>query len=165
MAKTIIYNSEVLDREFTYEIPFRITCTVSGLVKTYTLESYISRKIDRFGGLEKLMSKYICNDAKKLLKEGLTPEEVIMKLNPPKEEEVEKVVEEVVEESVVMETTQEEIHNKVEEILQEVEEMVEEQVEEVLEKPLAKRDAKGKYRNSRGHVIPADKLELYILQD
>lgn len=143
MAKTINFVSEVLDREFTYEIPFRITCNVSGLVKTYTLESYINRKIDRFGGLEKLYSKYVCKDAKKLLKEGMTPEEVKMKLNPPKEEEV-----------------------KIEDpVMEEIQEVVEERIEEVIVTPLAKKDKNGKYRNLKGHLIPEMELENYALMD
>lgn len=172
MAKSVKFQSEVLDREFTYEIPFRVTCIVTGLVKTYTLESYINRVIDRFGGLEKLHLKYVCKDAKRMLKEGKTVEEVINTLNPPKEETpaeepaVESVSEEIT--APVMETTEptpEAIAEKMEEIFQEVEEVIAEQVEEVITKPLAKKDAKGKYRNSRGHVITADKLELYHLQD
>ena len=143
MAKTINFVSEVLDREFTYEIPFHITCNVSGLVKTYTLESYINRKIDRFGGLEKLYSKYVCKDAKKLLKEGMTPEEVKMKLNPPKEEEV-----------------------KIEDpVMEEIQEVVEERIEEVIVTPLAKKDKNGKYRNLKGHLIPEMELENYALMD
>lgn len=143
MAKTINFVSEVLDREFTYEIPFRITCNVSGLTKTYTLESYINRKIDRFGGLEKLYSKYVCKDAKKLLKEGMTPEEVKMKLNPPKEEEV-----------------------KIEDpVMEEIQEVVEERIEEVIITPLAKKDKNGKYRNLKGHLIPEMELENYALMD
>lgn len=154
MAKTIVYNSDVLDREFTYEIPFRITCNVTGLVKTYTLESYINRKIDRFGGLEKLHKNYICQDAKRLLKEGKSVEEVIQKLNPPKEETP----------APIQETVPEIVSEKMEEILQEVEEVVETMLEEKLEKPLAKKDKNGKWRDGRGHKISADKLELYTLQ-
>lgn len=161
MAKTIVYNSDVLDREFTYEIPFRITCNATGLVKTYTLASYINRKIDRFGGLEKLHKTYICKDAKRMLKEGKTIQEVIAALNPPKEEET--PVEQV--EETIQEVTPEVVSEKMEEILQEVEEVVAEQLEEKLEKPLAKRDKNGKWRDGRGHKIPADKLELYILQE
>lgn len=145
MAKTINFISEVLDREFTYEIPFRITCNVSGLVKTYTLESYINRKIDRFGGLEKLYSKYVCKDAKKLLKEGMTPEEVKMKLNPPKEEGA---------------TIPEE-----EQIVAQIEEVIEDQIEETIVTPLAKRDKNGRYRNLKGHLIPEIELEQYALMD
>lgn len=164
MAKTIVYNSDVLDREFTYEIPFRITCNATGLVKTYTLASYINRKIDRFGGLEKLHKTYICKDAKRMLKEGKTIQEVIQALNPPKEEGVPaSPVEEIIIPEV--EVTPEIVSEKMEEILQEVEEVVEEKIEEILEKPLATKDKDGKWRNSRGHKIPADKLELYILQD
>ena len=163
MAKTIVYNSDVLDREFTYEIPFRITCNATGLVKTYTLASYINRKIDRFGGLEKLHKTYICKDAKRMLKEGKTIQEVIQALNPSKEEVVaEEAPASPVEEVV---TVPEIVSEKMEEILQEVEEVVEEKIEEILEKPLATKDKDGKWRNSRGHKIPADKLELYQLQE
>lgn len=161
MAKVINFVSEVLDREFTYEIPFKVTCTVSGLVKTYTLESYINRVIDRFGGLEKVHAKYVCKDAKRLLKEGKTVEEVILLLNPPKTDIPVETPTPAVEEVTVPETVAE----KMEEILQEVEEVISEQVEEVITKPLAKKDSSGKYRNSRGHVISADKLEFYQLQD
>ena len=113
------------------------------MTKTYTLESYINRKIDRFGGLEKLYSKYVCKDAKKLLKEGMTPEEVKMKLNPPKEEEV-----------------------KIEDpVMEEIQEVVEERIEEVIITPLAKKDKNGKYRNLKGHLIPEMELENYALMD
>ena len=60
--KTITYKND------TYQIPFKITCTVSGVTKTYTSEEYINGKIDRFGGLENLIKTYVCRDAKRALK-------------------------------------------------------------------------------------------------
>lgn len=64
-------------KTFTYQIPFNITCTVSGVVKTYTSEEYINGKIDRFGGLDQLRANYISRDAKKTAKEkGTTLKEV-----------------------------------------------------------------------------------------
>jgi len=135
--KTVIYSSEVLDREFTYEIPFKIVCNVSGLTKTYTLESYINRKIDRFGGLEKLLSKYVCKDANRLLKQDLTPQQVKEKLNPTPTEEVLPV-----------------------------EEVIELQVEETIQElPLAKKDKNGRYRNLKGQIIQKEKLMEYALMD
>jgi len=159
MAKTIVYNSDVLDREFTYEIPFKITCNATGLVKTYTLESYINRKIDRFGGLEKLHKKYICKDANRLLKEGKTIQEVIEALVPPVTPTTPPVEE--VKEEPVMETMEVPIEEVIEqEIIQEIETPV---MEEQFDRPVAKKDANGKYRNSRGHIVKAELLEKYIL--
>ena len=60
--KTITYKND------TYQIPFKITCTVSGVTKTYTSEKYINGKLDRFGGLENLIKTYVCRDAKRALK-------------------------------------------------------------------------------------------------
>lgn len=69
--KNITYKS------FSYQIPFDITCTVSGVVKTYTSEEYINGKIDRFGSLDLLRANYISRDAKKAAKEkGTTLKEV-----------------------------------------------------------------------------------------
>jgi hypothetical protein len=62
VMKTITYKND------TYQIPFKITCTVSGVTKTYTSEEYINGKLDRFGGLENLIKTYVCRDAKKALK-------------------------------------------------------------------------------------------------
>ncbi len=55
-------------REWEYQIPFVIKCTVSGVEKTYTAEDYINGKIERFGGLDALRANYVSRDAKKLLK-------------------------------------------------------------------------------------------------
>ena len=62
VMKTITYKND------TYQIPFKITCTVSGVTKTYTSEEYINGKLDRFGGLENLIKTYVCRDAKRALK-------------------------------------------------------------------------------------------------
>ena len=63
--KTITYKND------TYQIPFKITCTVSGVTKTYTSEEYINGKLDRFGGLENLIKTYVCRDAKRAMKSKL----------------------------------------------------------------------------------------------
>lgn len=64
-------------KTFTYQIPFNITCTVSGVVKTYTSEEYINGKIDRFGSLDLLLANYISRDAKKTAKaKGTTLKEI-----------------------------------------------------------------------------------------
>lgn len=68
-------------KTYNYNIPFEITCTVSGQVKVYTSEDFINGKIDRFGGLDKLREKYVCRDAERLLKGGMKPEEVKAHLN------------------------------------------------------------------------------------
>jgi hypothetical protein len=73
--KSVTHNGDV------YNIPFNITCTVSGLTKVYTSEEYINGKLDRFKGLENLRKTYVCRDAKKLLKAGKTPDEVKQILN------------------------------------------------------------------------------------
>jgi hypothetical protein len=55
-------------REWNYQIPFEITCTVSGAVKVYTAEDYINGKIERFDGLDNLRATFVCRDAKKAVK-------------------------------------------------------------------------------------------------
>lgn len=68
-----------------YQIPFEITCTVSGQVKVYTSEDFINGKIDRFGGLQKLRDTYVCRDAARLIKGGMKPEDVKAHLAAGKE--------------------------------------------------------------------------------
>lgn len=63
-------------KTFTYQIPFDITCTVSGAVKTYSSEDFINDKIDRFGGLPNLIATYVCRDAQRLVKAGKTVDEI-----------------------------------------------------------------------------------------
>ena len=65
--KNITYTDKK-GQTWNYQIPFKITCTVSGVTKTYTSEEYINGKIDRFGGLENLLKTYVCRDAKKAVK-------------------------------------------------------------------------------------------------
>lgn len=65
--KNITYTDKK-GQTWTYQIPFEITCTISGQVKTYTSEEYINGKIDRFGGLDQLRASYVCRDAKKAVK-------------------------------------------------------------------------------------------------
>ena len=65
--KNITYTDKK-GQTWNYQIPFEITCTISGQVKTYTSEEYINGKIDRFGGLDQLRASYVCRDAKKAVK-------------------------------------------------------------------------------------------------
>lgn len=64
-------------KTFSYQIPFEITCTVSGQVKVYTSEDFINGKIDRFGSLEKLKETYVCRDAQRLMQQGKKKEEIV----------------------------------------------------------------------------------------
>jgi len=73
--KTIKY------KDYEYQIPFEIVCTVSGAKKTYTSEVYINGKIDRFGGLDKLRATYVCRDAKKANKVANTPAAPVVKID------------------------------------------------------------------------------------
>ena len=68
--KNITYTDKK-NQTWNYQIPFKITCTVSGVTKTYTSEEYINGKIDRFGGLENLLKTYVCRDAKRAMKSKL----------------------------------------------------------------------------------------------
>lgn len=65
--KNITY-TDTKNRKWEYNIPFEITCTVSGQVKTYTAEEYINGKIERFDGLDNLRANYVSRDAKKAVK-------------------------------------------------------------------------------------------------
>lgn len=60
-------------KTFSYQIPFEIVCTVSGVKKVYTSEEYINGKIDRFGGLDQLRAQYVSRDAKKAAKAAGAP--------------------------------------------------------------------------------------------
>ena len=65
--KNITYTDKK-GQTWNYQIPFKITCTVSGVTKTYTSEEYINKKLDRFGGLDQLRASYVCRDAKRAVK-------------------------------------------------------------------------------------------------
>lgn len=130
--KTVTHGSD------SYTIPFNITCTVSGLTKVYTSEEYINKKLDRFGGLEKLNQTYICRDALKLRKAGKSDEEIKQILSKP-----------TTKDQPIPENTPVTVN--------------EQPTEAVVEKPIAKQDSKGKYRNEKGHLIAKDKLDQYTL--
>ena len=146
-------------KEFTYEIPFKISCTVSGQVKTYTLEAYINKKIDKFLTLENLLATYVCKDAKKLLKEGMSVEDIIARLNEgflpknvaPKEDPIEVVIEDISEDLLASI----EYIGEVEEPFIEMLDVPESEL------PFAKLDAKGNYRNPKGHLISKANLINY----
>lgn len=141
MAKTVVYKAD------SYEIPFKITCTKTGIVKTYTSEEYINKKLDRFGGLEKLREVYVCKDAKRLLKEGKEVQEVIAELSKPKEAKEKAQVEDSV--------------AKQEEVAEVVKQEVKSITEEVLK--IAKKDKNGKWRTEKGHLIKEEYLDQFTL--
>jgi len=60
--KTVTFKSD------SYELPFKITCTVSGVVKTYTSEEYVNKKIEQHGTLEAFRAQYVSKSARKTLK-------------------------------------------------------------------------------------------------
>lgn len=124
-----------------YQIPFQITCNVSGLTKVYTSEDYINGKLDRFGGLVKLRATYVCRDALRLRKGGMDDAAIRAKLNPVVVPE--PVVDITPETAAVTESAPE--------------------APQSTEKPKAKKDKRGWYRDSKGHVIPKEKLGEYEL--
>jgi hypothetical protein len=114
----------------TYALPFRLTCTVSGLTKVYTSIDYINGKLHRFGGLKNLLEKYVCRDAKRLLKAGKTPEEVKQILNPTAKEEAPVI--HLFADLLTKHTTPLALPAPM---------------------PVAKADKNGKLRNAKGHLI------------
>lgn len=132
--KAIIFNGE------SFEIPFRLTCTVSGQVKVYTLQSFIEKKITRFGGLEKLRATYVCKDAKRLMKEGKSVEEIKEILNKELTQRLERNALKMISPKVKKEDPI---------------------VIEVVELPLAKKDKRGLWRNEKGHIISKDNISNY----
>jgi hypothetical protein len=124
------------NRSWDYQIPFNITCTVSGAVKVYTSEEYINGKIERFDGLDNLRKNYVSRDAKRAAKavQQLVPNAAP---TPPVTEEVKPNV---------------------------FADLIGKQpAEEPAPKPIAKQDKRGCYRNAKGHIIAKDKLDQYEL--
>jgi hypothetical protein len=78
------------------KVPFIVTCQVTGLQKAYTSKDFVLRKIANYGGdVQNMLDTYVCKDAKKLLREGKSVEEVIKLLNgtkDPKTVDVTKLV-------------------------------------------------------------------------
>lgn len=63
------------------QVPFVMTCQVTGIQKVFTSRDYIQKKLDGFGGnMKKMLDTYVCEDAKRLLKEGKTVRQVIQLL-------------------------------------------------------------------------------------
>lgn len=63
------------------QIPFVMTCQVTGLEKSFTNPEYVAKKLSYFNGdVERMKSTYVCEDAKALLRQGKTVEQVITKL-------------------------------------------------------------------------------------
>jgi hypothetical protein len=54
----------------SFTIPLKLICTISKKEKTFTNRSYIEKKINEYGSLENLKQKYICREAKSLLKDN-----------------------------------------------------------------------------------------------
>lgn len=131
--KTIIYGEE------SYEIPFKVTCNVTGLVKVYTLQSFIERRLEKFGGVKKFLDQYVCKEARQMLKLGIDKEEVIRTLvakYPPKPKKEKDI---------------------------KVEEVIEVEVIEKDERPVAKKDARGMWRDDRGRLIAKANLDSFNL--
>lgn len=67
--------------ETQIHIPFIMTCNVTGLQKSFTNREYIASKLSTFNGnLKKMLETYVCEDAKRLLKEGKTVRQVNIEL-------------------------------------------------------------------------------------
>lgn len=63
------------------KVPFILTCQVTGLKKVFTSRDFIQRKIDSYGGdIKRMIDTYVCEDAKRLLREGKSVSEVNQKL-------------------------------------------------------------------------------------
>lgn len=63
------------------KVPFVLNCQVTGKTVAYTAKDYVLRKINNYGGEQKMRDGYVCSEAKKLLKAGKTAAEVITILN------------------------------------------------------------------------------------
>lgn len=58
-----------------------MTCQVTGLKKVFTSRDFIQHKIRGYGGdMKRMLDTYVCEDAKRLLRQGLSVEEVNRKL-------------------------------------------------------------------------------------
>jgi hypothetical protein len=63
------------------QVPFVMTCQVTGLQKVFTSRDYIQKKLDGFGGnMKKMLDTYVCEDAKRLHREGKTVRQIIQAL-------------------------------------------------------------------------------------
>jgi len=59
------------------KVPFIMTCQVTGLKKVFTSRDFIQRKIDSYDGdIKKMLDTYVCEDAKRLLREGKSVDQV-----------------------------------------------------------------------------------------
>jgi len=63
------------------KVPFIMTCQVTGLKKVFTSRDFIQHKIDGYGGdMKRMLDTYVCEDAKRLLRQGLDVDQVNKKL-------------------------------------------------------------------------------------
>jgi len=143
-------------RIWNYEIPFSITCTVSGVVKKYTSEEYINKKIERFDGLDNLRKVYVSRDAKKAAKKAAAPATEVKPVVTTTEPVV--VVEAPAEVKPVVDTA---TINLFADIMMKKPEML--ALPEPL--PIAKKDKNGKYRNAKGHLISEFNLKNFRLEE
>jgi len=61
----------------------KLTCIVTGKVLTANLD-YYNKKLEKFKSEEELISTYICKEAKDLLEQGFTVEQIRTQFNTPK---------------------------------------------------------------------------------
>lgn len=67
------------------QVPFVMECNVTGLRKVFTSPEYIANKLKPFGGnVKKMLRTYVCEDAKRLLKSGLSVRQVNKELGGTK---------------------------------------------------------------------------------
>ena len=65
-----------------FTIPFVMTCQVTGLQKAFTSRAYIENKLRAFkGNMQRMLDTYVCDDAKRLLREGKTVRQVNLELD------------------------------------------------------------------------------------
>lgn len=60
---------------YGFPVPLTLKCTVTGKENVFTDPDYIKQRIERAGGLEKLLSTYVCKAAKREMKAGTLTQE------------------------------------------------------------------------------------------
>lgn len=65
----------------TIQVPFVMHCNVTGLPKVFTSREYIAKKLEAFNGnMQKMLNTYVCEDAKRLLREGKSIRQINIQL-------------------------------------------------------------------------------------
>jgi hypothetical protein len=60
-----------------FDLPLTVTCRISGLQKTYTSREYVEKCLARYNGsLKAFLDDYTCRDAKRMLNDGKSVDEI-----------------------------------------------------------------------------------------